>query len=336
MYDDIFVRDALSDTGQIPSGVRTAYYSPDIIPWGNAAKTDSETFFASNYNQDVGKNLVSQEMNYLYARGKNLYPGTESGNIFLYYVPSSLLAQPSLWRNNQIPTGTPGQNYAKFDSVPQNEIVVGDRAFQWLVPSPPTGYHYCLIGQVVTEAHPNPLPATDFASTEAFVDWIVTNPGICWRNVSILYNSSPPDWQSKLNFANLDHQEQLYAFTVKSEHMPVGTAISLVCSASGPNPPINVSGTVPSGQDPWYLYTENLIPASFSSNVIITAHLPQGQSWPAGATITPTYNRIVSAKDGENLRRYALEPEKLGLPAHIAARASNLMVRLGTYTVQVQ
>ncbi|MEQ8449438.1 MAG: hypothetical protein RIB97_07095 [Nitratireductor sp.] len=332
-YDDIFMRDALDDTGQIPSGVRTAYHSPDIIPWGNQTVSDPQTFFVDNYDQNPGKNLVANEINYIYTRGKNLASAAANGQIYLYWVKSSLLSQPSEWRNNKVPTATPGQNYSNVSASQANQIVVGESAFQWSVPAPPTGYHYCLVSQVVTAANPNPIP-DDFNSTGGFVGWVVDNPGIAWRNVSVLSNASPPSYQVTTAFQNLDDTEELYAFTVEARNLPQGTTVSLVCSETGPNPPINSSGTV-TQQNPWYLYTENSLPAHFSSGLVTTVRLPSGQSWPPDATIDITYNRIVGSRDQEILLRHAKTPAEMGLPEELHDKVSGTMVRLGTYNIVV-
>jgi hypothetical protein len=334
-YNDIYMRDALSDTGQIPSGVRTAYLSPDIIPWKNQTVSNPNSFFTENYGQNVGKNIISNEINYIYARGKNLHLSQESGKIYLYYSRSSFLSQPSEWRDNMISSATPGQDFVNVSAREKDDIVVGDSAFQWDAPQPPTGYHYCLISRVVTGDHPNQIPS-NFSATYTFLQWVLDNPGIAWRNVYLLQNDSPPTWQGSVNFMNLDPAQHLYAFTVEARGgFPPETEISMVCSATGPEPPISYADKS-EGQDPWYVYTESQLPANFSSGMVITVTLPNGQSWPSGGFINFDYCRIVGGEDHEILQTNAVTPEAYGLPSHIAAKVRGTMIRLGSYSLNVE
>src|SRR5688500_7023321 len=105
-YADIYMRDFTGDTGSIPSTTRDSVgTSPDIIPAGTTATPNYQTFFAGNYSGPFNyyQNLQQNLYNYIYVRGYNLFAGAQSGKIYLYYAPSSLLLTPSIWANNLIP-----------------------------------------------------------------------------------------------------------------------------------------------------------------------------------------------------------------------------------------
>jgi hypothetical protein len=77
-YDDMFLRDAIDDTGQVPYTGRTVCFSPDIIPYGQTNVTNPDAFFGGNYGQDLGQTVTPSSNNNIYVRVKNLGAGATS------------------------------------------------------------------------------------------------------------------------------------------------------------------------------------------------------------------------------------------------------------------
>ncbi|MEY2507480.1 MAG: hypothetical protein QOH01_1809 [Verrucomicrobiota bacterium] len=303
-YLDIYMRDALGDTGQKPDPARIYWVSPDIIPSGTAPTPNYQQLFASNWAQDVGQNLVVGTMNYIYVRGMNAYTGAETGTIQLYYANSSLLLQASQWITNVIQTANNSPTTAVSASA-QNAVVVGADAFQWTPTQPQGGSHFCLIALVGTSNNPAPVPTGDFANSAAFVTWLLDNPSAVQRNITIVNYPPPPSWQQSQVFINLDAVAEEYMFQVDVSPLPAGTVVSFSCSAAGPTPPINASTTVPpNGPSPNWLSQNTQLPAGFSSSLVLTLQIPQG-SQPPPQGITVDYARVTQSHDDEILKRHA-------------------------------
>ena len=74
-YNDIFIRDFVEDTGQVPStSSLSVSSSQDIIPSGTVPLPNYQSALAANDYQNVQKNLF----NYICVRGYNLYARSET------------------------------------------------------------------------------------------------------------------------------------------------------------------------------------------------------------------------------------------------------------------
>lgn len=302
-YDDIYMRDSLGDTGQVPDPVRVQWLSPDIIPYGTTPTPNWQTFFASNWSTDVGVNPVVGTINYVYARGMNAYPGAQTGTIQAYWANSSLLLQPSQWINNQLQTAN-GATTTAVQASASNQIVVGADAFQW-TPTDPGSSHFCLIAIAGTPNHPPPVPTGDFPSTAAFVAYILDNPPVVQRNLTIVKNPPPPTWQGTQSFQNPDAEAEEFLFQLDVSPLPGGSVVSFSCSASGPTPPIQASVTVPvNGPSPNWLSALTQLPAGFSSSLVVTLQVPQGAT-PPPKPLVVDYARVTHGRDPHQLRAHA-------------------------------
>lgn len=304
-YQDIYMRDNLGDQGQVPNQTRIFWTSPDIIPYGTQPYPGNwQTFFASNWAQDVGQGLAPQSMNYIYVRGYNAYPGAESGSVQLYYANSSLLLQTDQWINNLLYTANNVPTTA-VSAAAANQVVVGADAFQWTPPAQPTGgAHYCLLALVGTDSNPPQVPTGNFSSDADFVNWILDNPSVVQRNISFVNYPPPPSWQQSQVFMNLDSTEEEYLFQADISPLPAGTVVSFSCSASGPQPPINVTQTVPAnGPSPNWISALTQLPAGFSSSLVLTLQMPAGSTPPLNG-ITVDYGRVGRTGDDESLTRH--------------------------------
>lgn len=328
-YDDLFIRVALNDTGQYPATAASASLSPDVIVWGSETIADPTVFLAENYNTTWYNNIVAGQVNYIYCRSKNLYTLPTTGELYLYYAPGGVMADIGVWSRNRLSTAIPGQDYLKLDARRPGEIVAGDTAFQW---APERAGHFCFVAQIVTERHPNPLPSS-FNSSSQFVNWVLDNPAVAWRNVTVVDNSSPPQYQQDYVFQNLDEFEREYIFLMTSTNLPAGSLMSMVCSAFGPQPPIDISQTT--GQRAsWTLTQTSFLPPKFSANLTATIALPPGAAWGGNMEVYIDYLAITQERDSAYFKSFARPVAEWGVVDRRLSEAGAFAVRLGRYTIQ--
>lgn len=327
VYNDLYVRDALDDNGTIPYAGATAYSSPDIIPAQLNVITPAQ--LVSSYNTNpTNTNINTQQANNIYVRGYNLSTSAASGTISLYYAPSSLLLTPSQWVNNPIKNAS-GQSALNLvdvngnTSIAPNTVAVGSSAFVFNAPAVPQGFHYCMIAQVVTTAHPNTIPSS-FANTGAFVQWVVNNPGIGWRNVNIV-PATLPAYQQGANFVNLDNAAEEYMFIVNGTNWPDGTSVNIQCTAAGFNFNYTQNFGAPGQQQ--NVTTIQTVPALFSGSVLLTLTPPAGTTVPTTATVQFVYAKYVSGASDAILHKYARPAKFFGVASRTLATAQ--VVRMG-------
>jgi hypothetical protein len=334
-YQDIFMRDFVGDTGQIPSTMRdSVYQSPDIIPFGPSPDPNYATDFANNYNGPFNyyQNISSTAYNYIYVRGYNLFPGAQTGTINLYYARASMLLLPSQWINNIIPN-TNGTTAANLSASATNQVVVGQGAFYWQPPGIVANDHYCLIAQVVTSQDPDTIPE----SLEDFATFVAYNPGIAWRNIALV-STSAPNYSAFVLISNPDPQAEMMTLAVTCTNIPDGTSVSII--GSEPTPSINYSATVgpqnQTGTNPKINQFGTLVagvPGNFQESIQLSATAPSGSSFPVGSTIEFQYylnrsSQHTLARIGVDPRRFQLDPERLGV------QGPGVMIPLGGYAFQ--
>lgn len=338
-YTDVYMRDFDKDKGTIPSAERIDLaHSPDIIPTGTSPLDNYLTVLANNFYgpYDYYKNIEAGSYNYIYVRGYNRYPGAQQGKIYLYYSPASLLLVPALWINNQIPNANGGMA-ANFSVQAENDILVGDAPFYW---NPPGGSsdHYCLIAQVVTQQDPNTIPTDD--DLEDFGTWVAKSPGIAQRNVFIVDNQTDPSFSGFQTIVNPENSAKFFGLSVTCTGVPDGTAISLRCAVPGPEPQINLSGTIgPSNQQNKdgnvvnVLVTATMLPANFHATVEVTAQLPDGGQWPKAADIQ--VSSYLAVQESSKSAHLAIPAWHLGLAEEDLGDAGRLLL-LGDFTYQIK
>jgi len=332
-YTDIYMRDFPGDTGQVPSTTRVAVsHSPDIIPAGVNPVSNYEQFYAGNYDGPYNyySNIESGgSYNYIYTRGKNLYSGAQTGKVYLYYSPSSVLLLPSTWTNNRIHSAN-GTLFVNVSATANDDIVVGDAPFYWAPPPLQPGQgHYCLIAQVVTDEDPNPIPTDD--NLRNFAQWVADSPGIAWRNVTLVNNLPTPSYQSMTGMQNPDDTSNLVTVIATCVGIPVGTTVNIRSTTSGPNPPINSTGTV-DNTTKYLVSAVSELPANYKGDIQMTANLPPNTQPPFGASIIISYYVNVDADEGV-AKRIGIEPEFFGLTSKDVGFASGgSMLLLGDYS----
>ena len=263
-YQGILIRNNLDDKGAIP---RTGAWvgCPDIIPWGNVHENDAQTKFgtpsgtATSYDKDPGTVITTNNVNYIYLRGKNLNPTDCTGIAYLFYAPSNICLWPDQWtqKGYQIP-GVDGEPAVSLPAR-ANQIGVTPNPFVWEnPPTPPPGQHFCLVTMVGTSndaikaIYNAALQVYDMASLGA---WIYNNGGAGWRNVQTT-DTGAADFSTATSWTNKG-PEGTVSFRIVCENVPAGSEVAFdapVTTGSGdgylPITQARVKVPVPTGGKP--------------------------------------------------------------------------------------
>lgn len=332
-YRDIYMRDYVGDTGQVPSDTRQGVScSPDIIPFGAAPDPNYKANLAENFNGPFNnyQNINSVGYNYIYVRGMNAFPNNQSGTINLFWSKASLLLWPHIWSQNRI-SNTNGTNAAVLAATAPGAVCVGGGAFYWYPPSIPQYDHFCLIAQVVTQQDPNVFPTTiaDFAA------WVANNANIAWRNVALV-KVPAPNFSTFVSFINPESVVNQFTLTVTCVNVPDGAVVTLI--GSEPTPFINYSGTVgPSNQTGASPKTNQMgwavfnVPANFEEAVQLSTS--SAANFPKGALVTYSLFWLInkdhpSAASGISPSEFNVDTTRPG------QSEQGVMVRLGDFTFQ--
>lgn len=188
-WQDVLIRKALNDVGEVPFTGGTWTQSPDIIPNGTKVVADPQAAFGgANYNIDQGQSTVFMQPNYFYVRGKNLSPGPQTATFSLYYCPQNLFLFPSLWAKHQLSTSS-GKPSVTVEAAASGDVIVTPEAFTYI---PESQIHSCLVARVSTPTNPNPVPPDGtFTTFDQLGQFIVNNPNWGWRNVVLVEKDIP-------------------------------------------------------------------------------------------------------------------------------------------------
>jgi hypothetical protein len=336
---NILIRDSLQDTGVAPSP-GYPYTSPDVICTQQTQVSNPTQTFTNNYYSDPNQAVIANQNNYIYMRGKNLGTVTSSGTVFLYWCPSSLLMTPPQWTQNALQANIGGnwQPYNTFPSVAPNGITVTQVPFTWAPVPPPAGQHYCTIGAVSTPQNPwstADIPA--FPTWDSFVLWVRNNQNICWRNITLVTNPNPPEWDRIDLINNTFNQDIPMLAQATCTNVPIGTTVQLLNTALGVN--TSVVTTIPNQ----VIYSTGVtVPQGYSGYLETIAQLPNGQVWPPGAQIQTTmyFGAQVSrevAKFSHDFGRDEKHPHVMQAKQMAGERATNgVLVMVGNCSTAYQ
>lgn len=187
-WDDVLLRDYLSDDGTIPTS-GTLCFSPDLICNRNVTVTNPALSFP-DYMVDYYKNPYVSHENYFYVRAKNMGTGLtdEQAQTYIYYTNASLLMNPADWITHPMKAnpGTGDQNNNPLPAAPGGSVVFAKYPFKWTPAPLPSGQHYCIIGVCSTPNHPwDPANPPRITSVSDFIVWVQYNPNVCWHNISL-------------------------------------------------------------------------------------------------------------------------------------------------------
>ncbi|WP_440947631.1 hypothetical protein ACSAZL_05005 [Methanosarcina sp. T3] len=278
-YNDLYIRDAYSDTGIIPSS-GDAYMSPDIIPYQNKMLNWS-TANSTYAGPDISKSIINNAVNNIYVRCKNLNNSAGSGTVSLYYANFSFILLPTTWTKVMSSGGIGSLSFVDESgntSISSGSVALSNPSFY--LAGLPGNFHYCFIAVIQTPTHPVTIP-TDFSSNAEFVQWVQKNPSIGWRNISYSPNSVK-QLSRYYRFGNINPYDTYFIFTITAVNHVPGTKVN--CQCTDISCPINFDGSIPEPDKKGnQIVTFNvLIPPNFSGDLITTVTSPSG-SFPIGA-----------------------------------------------------
>jgi hypothetical protein len=232
-WNDVYMRDNFNDSGQVPCPDPGWTSSPDIIPNGVNLLPDPVTYLKDNWNKDVGKSTVLNQQNYFYVRGKNLFNGAQEGTFKVYYCPQHLFLFPSLWSEAQLKTSS-GNDSVSASVQKEGDLVIPNEPFT-LPPSASTEHH-CMIAQVITTEHPNPLPAAgSIADMNALAKFILDHPNWVWRNITLVQGDIP----TFTHYFGLESgtKDSQIMFQLECKNVTPGSFVAFSCGTPIPSGP---------------------------------------------------------------------------------------------------
>lgn len=201
-YTGLFLRHFM---GQTPGGPSSSSWtaSPDIIPNGLTPADPATLVSNTGYNTEPPTNVYINQQNYIYVRGLNNTSAALTDRIWLYYVPSSVVLWPNMWKGDKdssIQVNAQVQNYTVISSAPAGQVVVTNPPFVWTAPTLPSGAdHYCLVAfsdnTPITSPPVSPLQNLGtFGTWNDLANFVISNPNMAWRNTTPV-NGTAPQWQ---------------------------------------------------------------------------------------------------------------------------------------------
>lgn len=202
------------------------YHSPDLII--HSQVTDPLQFFTDNYNSDVNEPVEkSSNYNFLYVRAKNMVNKANSGYLHVYQCGSSLFMKPSLWKDYAVSTIS-GKKYASFHASSNGQIVLADDLFA--IGNSFNG-KFCLAAVMSTETEPH-IP-DDFKNSDEYVNWVYTNRGVCFRNLTTEKKYTDPSYQRADRITGDGVETRSGMIKISGKNLPEGTKIAVNCNLLG-------------------------------------------------------------------------------------------------------
>lgn len=179
LIPDIYMRDAVGDTGAIPwTGSISA--SPDVIVLPSPVADPQLAFGEGSGTENsavLGYKVESGQDNSIYVRVRNRGAAAATNVVAtVYWSEVSTLVMPSTW--NLIGSVT-------LPSVPATDALTVSPELTWLQADIPSVDHYCF---VATLHHPNdPAPPTPGPlDWNSFQDMIRAQNNVTWRNFNVV------------------------------------------------------------------------------------------------------------------------------------------------------
>lgn len=175
---DLYVRDAVGDTGAVPWTGSIAS-SPDVIVLP-APVADPQLAFGEGSGTEgavLGGQVEAGQDNYVYVRVRNR-GGVAAANVVasVYWSPAATLVTPSLW--NLIGTVT-------LPSVPVGDVLTVSPALTWTRASIPATGHYCFV-VLLDHAGDGAPPVPGTLDTTRFYELIRNQNNVTWRNFNVV------------------------------------------------------------------------------------------------------------------------------------------------------
>lgn len=222
LVPDIYLRDAVGDTGDIPSAGAISI-SPDVIVTTAAVADPDASFGEGSGTENVaalGGQVEAGQDNFVYVRMQNRGAGGANGaTATVYWSEVSTLITPGTW--NLIGSSGPV-------NVPQGDTLVVTDPITWPAADIPATGHYCFVATVahLQDLEP-PLPgAFDWAGFQAYIR---NNNNVTWRNfnvVDVLPDPSADPVEARFLIAGAPDRGRIFDLELRQQ-LPEGMEIWL-------------------------------------------------------------------------------------------------------------
>lgn len=286
-------RDSLDDIGD-RSGHGSYCSSPDMIV--HSLVKNPQSAFGTNYSSDPNERIdTSSRTNAIYTRVKSMQgaDGMTNGYIRVYRANSSLFMNTDQWKNNKLRTPD-GKEYVTVSTARNGEIAIGND----ILVVDGTKPNFCMVG-IVNDSVQETLP-NKFSRYSDFVMWVHNERSVAVRNFSLCNSGQKYDSESLYAFSNPESKARLGSILVEASGLPRGTVFGLVNTDVG----LNKSVVFDPGNPAKRQVTDSaFLEAGLSGYVKIYAKLPEGQIWPARASLVTTF--WIGAEEMEEMVQFA-------------------------------
>lgn len=186
---DVYVRDAVGDTGLVP-WLGNICTSPDIIV-RPATETDPQAAWgqgsALQDSSTLGEYVVAQKENYVYVRVRNRGAAPAPDVVAtVYWSEVATMPTPSMWHligSTTIP------------SVWHGDILTVSGPITWPAAQVPALGHYCFVATLDHPKDPVPIDPVNFPAMSAadYHDLIRNQNNVTWRNFNVVDALPPSD-----------------------------------------------------------------------------------------------------------------------------------------------
>jgi hypothetical protein len=286
LVPDVYLRDAIGDTGVIPWAGSIAG-SPDVIVRPSTVGDPQLAYgegSGSENSTTLGYEVESGQDNFIYLRARNR-GGTSATNVVgtVYWSEVATLVTPSTWHLIGSVTLPP---------LPPGDVLTVSPALVWPQAEIPGTGHYCF---VVTLQHPNdPAPPTpgplDWAT---FQDMIRAHNNVTWRNFNVVNDlPDPPDATLSFAFKLAGAEDLALPFGFEIERrLPADAVLGL-------EGPLGLLVRL-KGDNPWELFPgkegekAQLILPVLPRILLEEVRIPRGGRLPCNFTIQPRKGKVV-------------------------------------------
>jgi serine protease len=283
---DVYLRDAVGDTGVIP-WTGPLSMSPDVIV-RPASITDPQLTYGEASGTENSETLSYDPIspdhdNFIYVRVRNR-GGAPAGNVVatVYWSEVGTLITPSTWHL----VGS-----ATLPLVPIGDLLTVSPAILWpQAEIPPTG-HYCFVATLQHHDDPSP-PMPGPLDWNTFYDLIRAHNNVTWRNFNVLDPPGTPDATPSFAFklVGADDLRLQFAFAVERK-LPADAVLEL-------EGPLWVVVRL-KGERPWKLVQSNqsekaqLILPALPRIMLEEILIPPGVRLPCAFKIHPRKGKVV-------------------------------------------
>lgn len=306
-YSGLFMRHDIDDTLQTGTSGWSA--SPDVIPFGLSVASDLSIFTsADGYMDPFNRDVITNNLNYVYVRGLNTTSAQIKSRVYFYYTLGSLAMWPANWSTAGVAVNSDSSRnwvdvIAPAVSGNSNGVGVGAVPIQWTPPVIKNADtdHYCVVAWVDNSAHPQPPDFNALSKFETFddlVQFVSNHHNMAWRNTHDVY-SPPPDYRYNTLLPLKSGGGAVY-LTVRFVNVPSDGTFSVNVAGDKPENTVTMDPTSLANYEGGF--TPKVQPLVYPSNFQTSV---QVFHWP-GATPMPSSARInvtIGVETAPELRR---------------------------------